>query len=97
MNRWQEQLANHQIHETLKEARAFAETSHEKLNPEVEIEKRRLLKILDQALEPDPKVVEQYQHVMIQSVFAKRWSEQWHGLVLPGMSIAEKGYDIQVT
>jgi len=24
--------------------------------------------------EPDPKVVEQYQHVVIQAVFAKRWS-----------------------
>jgi hypothetical protein len=42
-------------------------------------------------LEPDPKVVEQYQHVVIQSVFAKRWSEQWHGLVLPGGNIAGKG------
>lgn len=28
---------------------------------------------------------------MIQSVFAKRWREQWHGLVLPGGNIAGKG------
>jgi hypothetical protein len=27
------------------------------------------------ASEPDPKVVEQYQYVVIQAVFAKRWSE----------------------
>jgi|TARA_R110000787_G_scaffold162750_2_gene276134 hypothetical protein len=27
-------------------------------------------------LEPDPKVVEQYQDVVIQSVFTKRWSER---------------------
>jgi len=46
-------------------------------------------------LEPDPKVVEQYRYVVIQAVFAKRWSEAWHGLVLPGVSIAGKGCGIQ--
>ena len=46
-------------------------------------------------LEPDPKVVEQYQYVVIQAVFAKRWSEAWHGLVLPGVSIAGMGCGIQ--
>ena len=40
-------------------------------------------------LEPDPKVVEKYQHVVIYAVFAKRWSEWWHGLVRPGVSIVE--------
>jgi hypothetical protein len=47
------------------------------------------------ASEPDPKVVEQYQYVVIHAVFAKRWSEAWHGLVLPGVSIAGKGCGIQ--
>ena len=46
--------------------------------------------------EPDPKVVEQYQYVVIQAVFAKRWSEAWHGLVLPDVSIAGKGCGIPV-
>jgi hypothetical protein len=46
-------------------------------------------------LEPDPKVVEQYQYVVIQAVFAKRWSEAWHGLVLPGVNIAGMGCGIQ--
>ena len=46
-------------------------------------------------LEPDPKVVGLYQSVVIQALFAKRWSERWYGLVLPGLSIAGKGCDIQ--
>lgn len=46
------------------------------------------------ALEPDPKVIEQYQHVVIQPCFAKSRIEAWHGLVLPGASIAGKGCDI---
>lgn len=47
MNRWQEQLANHAIHATLREARGYAETEHENPSSELEIEKRRLLKLLD--------------------------------------------------
>jgi FdhD protein len=45
-------------------------------------------------LEPDPKVVEQYQYVVIHAVFATRWSGWWHGLVLPGVSIVGKVCDI---
>ena len=33
-------------------------------------------RLLPAGLEPDPKVVEQYQDVVIQSVFTKRWSER---------------------
>ena len=47
MNRWQEQLANHPIHATLSEVRGFAETEHENPTSELEVEKRRLLKLLD--------------------------------------------------
>ena len=47
MNRWQEQLTNHPIHATLSEARGYAETEHENPSAELEVEKRRLLKLLD--------------------------------------------------
>jgi len=51
--------------------------------------------ISDSVLEPDPKAVERYQYVVIQAVFAKRWSASWHGLVSPGGSTAGKGCVIQ--
>ncbi|WOE74045.1 filamentous hemagglutinin N-terminal domain-containing protein [Alterisphingorhabdus coralli] len=44
--------------------------------------------------EPDPKVIEQYQPFVIHTCFAKSRSEAWHGLVLPGLSIAGKVCDI---
>jgi transposase len=61
------------------------------------LKKATRIDVLDEAgavLEPDPKVVEQYQHVVIQACFAKSRIEAWHGLVLPGVSIAGKGCDI---
>ena len=50
---------------------------------------------LDRLLEPDPKDIERYQHVVIHAVFAKRWSRAWHGLVSPGASIAGRVCVIQ--
>jgi len=48
MTRWDDQLANHAIHETLREARSFVETTHENAASGIEVERRRFLKILDQ-------------------------------------------------
>ena len=39
-------------------------------------------------LEPDPKVVEQYQYLVIQPSLSRRWRNRWDGLVLPDASIA---------
>ena len=47
MNRWQEQLTNHPIHSTLSEARGYIEAEHENTSSELEVEKRRLLKLFD--------------------------------------------------
>lgn len=61
MNRWQEQLANHPIHVTLREARGLAEAEHDNPSSELEVEKRRFLKLLDNietVLEQtDPEIV----------------------------------------
>jgi iron complex outermembrane receptor protein len=46
-------------------------------------------------LEPDPKVVEQYQHLVIQPSLSRRWRKRWDGLVLLGASIAVMDCDIQ--
>ena len=45
-------------------------------------------------LEPDPKVVERYQYVVIHAVLATRWCEKWHGLISLGASIAGQDCDI---
>ncbi len=47
MNRWQEQLTNHQIHETLREAKELLEAKHKDVTAETEREKLRFLKILE--------------------------------------------------
>jgi len=48
MNRWDEQLADHAIHETLSEARKLVESKHKETTAETEIERRRFLKVVDQ-------------------------------------------------
>ena len=48
MSRWNDQFSNHQIHTTVREAREFLEKEHKDSNAEVEIEKRRFQKLLDQ-------------------------------------------------
>jgi len=47
MSRWTDQFENHAIHETLKQARAWAETELEEIDSEEEAEQRRVIKVID--------------------------------------------------